>query len=98
MAAQKLLRWPVGAAGAADRGCFLLPFWGFFLCFSAFLMLEVLFKEETRTLLEPTFGTAPCHPSHGQVQGSTAESCCSPSLPWLGVATTDDEPLLPASQ
>lgn len=80
MAAQKLQLWPTGAAAAADWGCYLLPFWVFFFffCFSAFLMLEVLFKEETWSLLEPPSGTTPCHPCC--VQGSTNNSCCSPCL------------------
>lgn len=54
---------------------------GVFFCFSASSMLEFLFKEETWTLLEPTSGTAPCHPSCslGQVQGSTNKFCCFPS-------------------
>lgn len=79
-----------GSCWSCRLGLFPPSILGFFLCFSAFLMLEVLFKEETWTLLEQTFGTAPCHPSCslGQVQGSTNESCCFPL----------DQPLFPASQ
>lgn len=71
---RQLLKVHIGAVSSFHFGV------GFF-GFSASLMLELLFKDETWMLLEPASGTALCHPSCslGHVQGSTNKSCCFPS-------------------